>query len=172
MAAILSRGRWVDWLHTLTLSSLTDISLIPRCRRALCYKCFYHIPVTPTSDHVIPTSDHLISTSDHGRDIHLGIILLMCPANERQRYSVMAVMPSLIGWGPTQNYPWRFCGQYQNCKLLCWCQHHLRNSTHLCCVNSGVCCLKTTYKHLFLKSTFRVWGQNMWKHYRRVYMPF
>ena len=33
----------------------------------------------------------------------LGIILCMCPGNERWRYNVT---PSLIGWAHTQNDPW------------------------------------------------------------------
>ena len=32
-----------------------------------------------------------------------GLILCMCPANERRRYTVT---PSLIGWAQTQNNPW------------------------------------------------------------------
>ena len=68
------------------------------------------VPVMSRTLAIYPHWSHhninvLWSKSNRSLNRSAGIILCMCPANERQCYNVMS---SLIGWAHTQNDPWKW----------------------------------------------------------------
>ena len=121
--SIAARSLWFDEVHSQTFVN-----------SSLCFKsasCVQHEswletlrtiwqcvqPEELEASHTI-NFGNFIATRDDLKINDPGIILCVCPANERWRYTVT---PSLIGWAHTQNDPWnhtktfaKVCASQQN----------------------------------------------------------